>query len=175
ISDPPPAAPNAGDADGYRVSDDPAPEPPDLPPEPPSGGEPPGPISDPPPAIDEATRLRTAQRHQALAAGLLALPNLYVRSAGTIILLYGLLTLVLITLSMLGFLSGGGALLLGVAFAALQFLLAPWIMDLSLRWLYRITWVVPEELPEYLRQFVREVCARERLKFPDFGRIDDGA
>ena len=57
----------------------------------------------------------------------------------------------------------------------IRLLLAPWIMDLSLRWLYRMTWVVPEELPEHLRQFVRGVVEREKLKFPDFGMIDDGA
>src|SRR5262249_32681217 len=80
-----------------------------------------------------------------------------------------------IVLSSLGILSGFGALMLGVCFAALQFLLAPWVMDLSLHWLYRMAWIVPEELPEHLRQFVREVCERQKVKFPNFGLIDDGA
>ncbi len=164
----------SGDDDIYRISGDP-PEPALTEPaltEPAVSGARAGGDDLP---IDYAARLRTNQRHQALAAGMLALPNLFVRSAGTIVLLYGLLTLALITLASLGVLSGLGALVMGVAFAAVQFLLGPWIMDLFLRWLYRLTWVLPEELPEHLRNFVRGVCEQERIGFPDFGIIDDGA
>ncbi len=89
----PGSVPPSADADTYRISEGPSPEPSDLPPEPAPrepilGGAPLG--DDDSPATDYTARLRTNQRHQALAAGMLALPNLFVRSAGTIVLLYGL-------------------------------------------------------------------------------------
>jgi Zn-dependent protease with chaperone function len=67
------------------------------------------------------------------------------------------------------------ALVIGVVFAAVQFGLGPWFMDLSLRWFYRFNWVKPDELPEHLRLFVERVCEKEGMKFPSFGLIDDGA
>lgn len=50
------------------------------------------------PITDPQAQARALERHQSLAVGLLALPNLFLRSAFTLFLLYGILTLVLITL-----------------------------------------------------------------------------
>jgi Zn-dependent protease with chaperone function len=124
---------------------------------------------------DPATRDRAHSRLQDIAAGLLALPNLFVRSALTLLLLYGLLGLALVTAVEFGGLNETVALVIGVVVAALQFALGPWIMDLSLRWFYRFRWVQPTELPEHLRLFVERVCEEEKMKFPSFGLIDDGA
>src|ERR1051326_3860185 len=88
------------------------------------------------PETDPMAAARAAERHSALAAGLLALPNLVLRSALTLVLLYGLLTLVLITVVQFGFLQAEFAVIIGTAFAVLQFTVGPWIMDLTLRWLY---------------------------------------
>src|SRR5262249_43238858 len=69
----------------------------------------------------------------------------------------------------------GLALTIGVVFALFQFTLGPWLMDLSLRWVYSFSWLRPEQLPEHLREFVKRVCAEQRMKFPSFGLIHDGA
>jgi Zn-dependent protease with chaperone function len=133
------------------------------------------PQSEPTPVNDEHARLRNQQRHQALAAGLMPLPNLFFRSALTLTLLYGILTLALITAVELGYLGAESALVTGVGTALLHFLVGPWILGLTLRFLYTMRWVTPDELPEHLRQFVERVCIEQRLKFPSFGIIDDGA
>jgi Zn-dependent protease with chaperone function len=131
--------------------------------------------SDPRPEADPMVRAAAAERHQALAIGLLALPNLFLRSVFTLVVLYGLLTLVLITIVQLGFLNAHLALAIGVVIAVLQFVLGPWIMDLSLRFLSSMRWVQPEELPAHLESFVRRVCDEHRMRFPSFGIINDGA
>jgi Zn-dependent protease with chaperone function len=125
--------------------------------------------------VDPATRDRAHSRLQDIASGLLALPNLLLRSVFTLTLLYGLLGIALITAVEFGGLNETVALVIGVAIAVLQFALGPWFMDLSLRWIYRFRWVQPDELPEHLRLFVERVCGEEKMKFPSFGLIDDGA
>ncbi len=103
------------------------------------------------------------------------LPNLALRSLLTLGVLYGFLTLLLIIAVELGFISSLGALIFGLISAALQYLIAPWILDLTLRFLYRCRWVANEELPEHLRLFVEQVCANDGVRFPYFCVIDDGA
>jgi Zn-dependent protease with chaperone function/Zn-finger nucleic acid-binding protein len=124
---------------------------------------------------DMETREKAQGRLQDISLGLLALPNLLLRSVLTLGLLYGLLTLVLITLVVFGQLSDNFAIVIGVSFAVLQFALGPWFMDLSLRWVYKFRWVQLDELPEHLEAFVERVCQQERMKIPSFGLIDDGA
>jgi Zn-dependent protease with chaperone function/Zn-finger nucleic acid-binding protein len=127
------------------------------------------------PETDPHAHARAHERMQGLAAGLLALPNLFLRSTLVLVLLYGLLSLVLITLVQFSVLGPAVALGIGVAIALLQFTLGPWIMDLMLRWLYDFRWVKPDELPEHLQAFVQRVCDQHRMRFPSFGLIHDGA
>lgn len=117
----------------------------------------------------------TKARHRELASGARVLPNLFLRSLTMLGLLYGALTLLLITAVELGVLSGTGALLFGLTFTVLQFLFGPWILDLTLRLLYTARWVNKEELPEHLQRFVQKVCDDEGIRFPSFAIIDDGA
>jgi Zn-dependent protease with chaperone function len=130
---------------------------------------------EPIPQVDPQAQAVAADRKHMLAAGLLALPNLFLRSALTLTLLYGMLGLLLLTIVEFGYLSPGLAVGIGVAIVLLQFILGPWIMDLSLRFLYKMQWVQPDELPEHLEQFVARVCEEKRMRFPSFGIIDDGA
>jgi Zn-dependent protease with chaperone function len=127
------------------------------------------------PETDPDAREAARYRHESLAAGLMTLPNLFFRSVLTLTLLYGLLTLALITLVEFDYLTSGSALVIGVVLAVLQFTLGPWVMDLMLHFLYAMRWVRPEELPEHLRSFVARVCEKHQMRFPDFGIIDDGA
>ncbi|MFQ5929389.1 MAG: M48 family metalloprotease [Acidobacteriota bacterium] len=109
------------------------------------------------------------------APALLQLPNLALRSAWTLGLLYGLLVLLLITAVEFAGLDPGVALLMGIAIALIQFVVGPWLMDLSLRFFYRLEWLEFGELPDHLQHFLERVCGRIGMKIPSMGLIRDGA
>lgn len=115
------------------------------------------------------------KRHRELAAGARVLPNLLVRSLMMLGILYGSLTLLLITAVECGIVSATGGILFGLTFVVFQFIFAPWILDLTLRFLYTARWVQKSELPEHLQAFVQRVCDEENIRFPSFAIIDDGA
>jgi len=117
----------------------------------------------------------TRKRHRELATGLRPLPNLYIRSIGLLALLYGILTLFLIAAVEFGFLSAFSALIGGILAVVAQFIFGPWILDLSLRFLYRIKWVDSATLPEHLQVITNRICQERSIRFPSFGIIDDGA
>jgi Zn-dependent protease with chaperone function/Zn-finger nucleic acid-binding protein len=105
---------------------------------------------------------------------LTSLPNLGLRATMTIISLYALLTLVLILCVELAGLPPSWALITGVSIAVLQFLLGPWLMDLSLNWFYKMDWVSLHQLKPHLERFIRRICSEKGMKTPRFGIIDDG-
>jgi Zn-dependent protease with chaperone function len=106
---------------------------------------------------------------------LVALPNLVVRSAAVLVLLYGLLTLILITLTLYTDLTPFFALIIGVVIATIQFVFGPYLTDISLRWFYKMSWVNYEELPASLTNFVKSTCRSNNMKNPRMGIIHDGA
>src|SRR5262245_10713472 len=126
-------------------------------------------------SADPAQDQRAHDRIRDLSSGMLPLPNLFIRSAGVLVLLYGILGLVLIALAELRLVTTGVAVAIGVGIIVLQFVFGPWLMDLCLRWIYKFSWVEPEQLPEHLREFVARVAAEQNMKFPWFGLIHDGA
>jgi heat shock protein HtpX len=111
----------------------------------------------------------------ALPVSLAALPNLVLRSTAVLVMLYGCLTLILITLTLYTDLTPLMALVMGVVIAAVQFVLGPYLTDLSLRWFYKMSWVDYEELPVTLRNFIRSTCTNNNMKDPKMGMIHDGA
>jgi Zn-dependent protease with chaperone function/Zn-finger nucleic acid-binding protein len=134
------------------------------------------PLADP--GIDAIGSERDDRAHlrmRDLASGMLPLPNLLIRSAGVMILLYGILGLVLITLAQFHVIPAGVAVGIGVAIIILQFVFGPWLMDLALRWIYKFSWVSLDQMPEHLRDFVSRVAAEQNMKVPWFGLIHDGA
>jgi Zn-dependent protease with chaperone function len=124
---------------------------------------------------DAARAADLAERHRRVAAGTLPLPNLALRGGVTLVILYGLLGLLLTVFVETGFISPQTALVVGVATALFQYLVGPWLIDLTLSWTYDMTWIRQEDLPAHLREFVARVCAAERMRFPSFGLIHDGA
>ncbi len=119
-----------------------------------------------------------AEPPEPVAAGsvpLLRLPNLAFRSVATLGLLYGVLILSLITASLFLNLTPELALAAGLVGSLIHFALGPFLMDLSLRFFYRIRWQKPDELPPHLRAFVQSVCHDKGIRFPRFGLIEDGA
>jgi Zn-dependent protease with chaperone function len=117
----------------------------------------------------------SSKKYSAFTVGALAMPNLYLISIFTVFLLYAVLTLAFVTVVELGYLDKDFALVIGIVFAIIQFTLGPWIMDLTLRWLYTISWVGAQDLPDHLQTFVNRVCLDNRMQFPSFGIIEDGA
>ncbi len=64
------------------------------------------------------------------------------------------------------------ALIGGIIILILQFLISPWLMDLTTRWLYKADF--NKEIPDYLKTFINDVCEKNKIKFPKIGVIDDG-
>ena len=130
------------------------------------------------PTIDPLTAERNENAHlrlQDLASGMLPLPNLWLRSAGMIVLLYGFLGLILLAVAELGYLPMGVAVAIGMGIIILQFVFGPWLMDLALRWVFKFSWVPIEQLPAHLGDFVTRVCRERNMKVPWIGLIHDGA
>src|SRR5210317_43872 len=112
---------------------------------------------------DDASTAEPAETDpQILATPPSPLPNLALRATMTVVSLYALLTLVLVLCVEFAKLPPSWALLIGVAIALVQFLLGPWLMDLSLNWFYKMQWVPFHRLPVHLHRFVQQVC-KEKL------------
>ena len=91
----------------------------------------------------------------------------------TITSLYFLLAIIIILVTLLTKIP----VIYGIAFSILlliiQFLISPFITDLTMRWFYGVKFKY--ELPEYLKQFIEEICKNNNMKMPRIGFIDDGA
>ncbi len=109
------------------------------------------------------------------APPLKVLPNLLTGSLYTLGGLYGLMTLILIIAVEFGDISVSFAFKIAAFLLLIQFVFSPWIMDLSLRWLYQMKFVDLEDLPESSRHFIRKLCREKKLATPRFGMINDGA
>ena len=91
----------------------------------------------------------------------------------TITCLYGLLAGIIILATIL---LGGNVLIAciaGIVIIALQFLIAPWLTDLSMRFFYKAKF--DKEIPDYLKKFIEEECSKYNVKYPKIGIIEDGA
>ena len=91
----------------------------------------------------------------------------------TITCLYGLLAAIIIPIVIL---AGGSALiaiLVAIAILILQFLISPWITDLTMKWFYKAKFGA--EIPEYLKNFIDEECKKHNVINPRIAVIDDGA
>ncbi len=80
------------------------------------------------------------------------------------------------TLYAAGITSPAFTLLLTLVFSLVWWLVSPIVMDWSLRWANRLDWMSDSafegEYPE-LHAFIRQVCARHKVKMPRFGIIRD--
>ncbi|MFC1708562.1 M48 family metalloprotease [Candidatus Omnitrophota bacterium] len=105
----------------------------------------------------------------------ISLPNLGLVSGITLFGLYALLGLVLITCVNFGLFDAGAALFIGILIAVIQFLLSPFLMDLSLRFFYRVEWTPAQNLPVHLKDFISGVTSKHKMNFPRMGIIPDGS
>ncbi len=94
-------------------------------------------------------------------------------SAATLALLYGMLVLILLIVFDISGVPLITALIVSAAVLFIQFLISPFLTDLTQRWFYKTKFGA--EMPEYLRTFIEGVCRENNMKYPKMGFIDDGA
>ena len=90
----------------------------------------------------------------------------------TITCLYGLLAAIVILIVML---AGGEvlyAILGSIIVLIIQFLIAPWLTDLSMKFFYHADF--KKEIPQYLKEFIEHECEKHGVQYPKIGIIDDG-
>jgi len=132
-------------------------------------------------SLDQATlsekgKIPVSLRREKLNLPAAGLMNLGIMSAGTLILLYGMITLVLVTLIFFKLLTPFAALLTGVFFALLQFLLAPFLMDHILSLFYSMRWArLSKDIPSHLQFFLKQIIKKYNIPQPRVGIIKDGA
>lgn len=91
------------------------------------------------------------------------------------------LYLIIFIISFLIFIIGGLDSLTAINFAVIftflfsiiQFFISPFILDLSLKWMYNLKWVEYTELPSYLQEFIQKEFNKRGTKLPRIGIIDD--
>ena len=94
-------------------------------------------------------------------------------SSLTLTVLYGLLAAIII---LVVYLLGGNVLygIIGsLVVLLLQFLISPWLTDLSMKWLYKAKF--GESIPEYLKEFIEKECKLHNVVYPKIAIIHDGA
>ena len=94
-------------------------------------------------------------------------------SAATLAMLYGLLVLILLIVFDLTGVPLITAVITSAIVIVLQFLISPFLTDLTQRWFYKTQFGI--EVPDYLREFIEQVCQQQNMKYPKMGYIDDGA
>ena len=99
--------------------------------------------------------------------------KLLMTSMSTILGLYGLLIFFLLIVFNIAGWSLSYLLITSIVVLILQFLLAPFFMDLTMKWFYKVKF--EENLPDYLKEFIIKTCEKNKMKYPKIGFIDDGS
>lgn len=99
--------------------------------------------------------------------------KLFISSMTTILGLYGLLILFLLIVFGIAGWSLSSLLLISIIVLFIQFLIAPPLMDLVMKWLYGVKFDV--NMPDYLKEYVQSVCEKNNMKYPKIGYIKDGS
>ena len=87
--------------------------------------------------------------------------------------LYFLLSALIILVCILTDASVLIGLIISMLVLVIQFLIAPWLTDLTMKWFYKVDF--DHQIPEYLSRFIDEACERHGMKRPRVGFIDDGS
>lgn len=90
----------------------------------------------------------------------------------TLTCLYGLLVAVAVLICLICGVSVIPALIGGLIVLVIQFIISPWLMDLTTKWLYKVDFNA--EIPDYLVDFINKVCKEHNIKYPKIGIINDG-
>ena len=99
--------------------------------------------------------------------------NLLGISLITMTCLYGLLAAIIILIFILTGLPVINGIILSIIILLIQFLISPFLTDLSMKWFYKARF--ENDIPEYLKNFINQICDKYNMKYPKIGLIDDGA
>jgi Zn-dependent protease with chaperone function len=99
--------------------------------------------------------------------------NLLGISLITMSCLYGLLAAIIILIFIITGLPAIGGIIISGIVLLIQFLISPYLTDLTLKWFYKADFNA--EVPEYLKNFINEVCKKYDMKYPKIAIIEDGA
>lgn len=102
------------------------------------------------------------------------LPDLGLRSVMVLGSLYGMTFVAMVLAVTYVRLGLDVALLLAMVLVMAQYLFAPLLLDLFLRWMQSMDWVERDELPPHLVTFLDRLCRARKIPFPRIGIIDDG-
>jgi len=64
-------------------------------------------------------------------------------------------------------------IIVAIAIIFIQFLISPWLLDLSFRWLHKMTWIDPMQLPPHLAQFISDQSQLQGISIKKVGMIHD--
>ncbi len=106
--------------------------------------------------------------------GAMRLPSLALRSVMVLSILYGLVFFFFVLMVEYMQLPILAAFLFVVVFALLQFLISPFVMDLTLQWFQSMHWVGPMDLPKHLNDFISRQVGIHAIPYPKIGIIEDG-
>ena len=99
--------------------------------------------------------------------------NLLGISLLTITCLYCFLAAIIILITLLTGIPVIYGIITSIIILILQFLISPFITDLSMKWFYKVNFA--ETIPEYLQNFIKEICEKHNMKYPKVGYTNDGA
>jgi len=99
--------------------------------------------------------------------------NLLGISTFTLVGLYALLSVIVLGVCLFTGISMYIGLGISLVVLIIQFLIAPWITDITMKWFYKAKFGA--EIPTYLNEFVDGICTKYKMKKPKFAIIDDGA
>ena len=99
--------------------------------------------------------------------------NLLGISLITITSLYCLLAAVIILITLLTDIPVLYGIITSIVILILQFIISPYLTDLCMKWFYHASFDV--DMPEYLKNFITEVCNNHQMSIPRIGYIEDGA
>ena len=99
--------------------------------------------------------------------------NLLGISMLTLVGLYILLSVIIIGLFIVLNLPVHYGILISIVTIIIQFLISPFLTDLSMKWFYHAKF--DAQIPEYLTKFIQDECAKYNMKYPRIGFIDDGS
>ncbi len=98
--------------------------------------------------------------------------NLLGVSLFTLACLYGMLFAVVFLVCIFVGVPLSGVILASIIVLVIQFLVSPFLTDLSMKLFYKARF--DYQMPEYLVQFINQVCQANNMKYPRIGFIDDG-
>ena len=94
-------------------------------------------------------------------------------STFTLVGLYAVLSVVILGICLMLNLPLHYGILGSIFVLIIQFLIAPFLTDLTMKWFYKVNF--NPEIPLYLNDFINNICEKENIKSIKIGLIDDSA